>query len=80
MKPKYVSYDEIDEFVSKQQKLGKDWFWDGWTVNIFTPSHRARTKVNACYRNGKWGFLKKVSPSPRGNWIFDRKYLNSYVK
>lgn len=75
MKPKFVSYENIDEFVSQQQKQGKQWFWDGWTVNIFTPKPRARTHKNGRFHAGQWGFIKEVQPTLKGKWVFDRKHL-----
>lgn len=81
MKPKFVSYDEVDSFVEKQQANNTkyEWFWDGWTVNIFTPNPRARTNKNGHFRNGNWGFMKEVKPTLKGKWVFDRKFIATHA-
>lgn len=85
MKPKFVSIKNVDKFVeqqqAKQEKLKEqgekhlEFYWDGWTVNIFDPHPRARTHERGSYRNGQWGFQTAIAPTTKGFWVFQRKYL-----
>ena len=74
-KPKFVSFDEVDEFVEAQQAAGRHWFWDGWTLEVFTPMPRARTHRRGAYRAGQWGFISRINPTAKGDWVFNKALL-----
>lgn len=75
VKPLFVAQHKVDKFVDSNISKGKEWSWDGWTLNIFTAHPKARTSVKGSFRNGKWGFVTSIAPTTKGFWVIPRKYL-----
>lgn len=66
-----IGYRRAERFVAEQRSLGKDVFWDGWTMVFFRPSESARKSKAGIYRNGQWGFANRVEVNSEGVWEVD---------
>lgn len=66
------SLPEADRFVERQQRLGNDVRWDGWTMVFFKEDPRGmRDPHNGAVRAGVYGFDNKVSVTKDGTWEVD---------
>lgn len=70
-----LDYDRIDNFVEKQQRLGNDVRWDGWTMVFFRPSSRAVYSPSGRYYQERWGFEERIAPGEDGKWSVPNKFV-----
>lgn len=63
--------DEADAFVTRQQRLGNDVRWDGWTMIFFRSEPRGRTNRDGAIRAEVWGFENRVPVNDKGTWEVD---------
>jgi len=70
-----INHKDIDGLVTRLQHKGLDVFWDGWTLQIFSPNPAAYTKTNGSFRNGTWGFTRRIRVRNDGRWAVPQKYL-----
>lgn len=61
-----LDYDAIHRFVEGHPGAT----WDGFTVELFKPHPAAEYKRNGARRDGRWGYLKRISPNEQGKWVF----------
>lgn len=52
--------------------------WIGWDIEIHRPVPAARVGLmirssNAAYRNGRWGYVKVISPDDQGVYVLPRR-------
>lgn len=66
------SLTEADRFVERQQRLGNDVRWEGWTMVFFKPDPRGmKDPRNGAVRGGAYGFDNKVPVTDAGTWEVD---------
>lgn len=66
------SLREADRFVTRQQRLGNDVRWDGWTMVFFRPDPRGVYSVeDGAFRDGAYGFENRVPVADDGTWEID---------
>jgi len=63
-----VAYKNIDRVVDSIRNKGVNAFWDGWTVVIHQPNPRAFTHKRGVFKDGKWGFVRRIRPRSDGRW------------
>lgn len=68
-----LDYDAAHEFVKSNYKA----HWDGWTIVLHTPSHRAWKDREGRFYNGKWGFQQRIAVGDDGNWKVTGKHAKS---
>lgn len=61
-----LDYDAAHRFVEGFPNAA----WNGWTLELFKPDARAFTKKNGAFRDGRWGFLTRVTPDEQGKYVF----------
>jgi hypothetical protein len=67
-----LSEKKIEAFVTRQQKLGNNVRWNGWTLEFFRPSEQAIYNVESgVFRDGQYGFLNRVEVNNDGHWVID---------
>lgn len=72
-----LTYDQADNFVTRQRGLGSNVHWDGWTLVYFTPVERARFSNKGVFYNDKWGFEHRIEVDSLGIWSVPVKYVRS---
>ena len=67
---------KVDAFVTRQQTLGNDVWWDGWTIKFFRPDERAVfSPTDGAFRNGKYGYINQVPVDDDGMWRVDYRNI-----
>lgn len=62
---------KAEQFISKQQALGNDCYWNGWDMVFFRTAPQAVYSKQGAFRNGEWGF-NNISPVENdGTWRID---------
>lgn len=70
-----VTYQQSEQFVARQAKLGAKVRWDGWDIVFFLPARRASFAKDGVYdRKHGWGFEHRVSVSSSGTWEVPKRY------
>lgn len=64
----FLDLGQAERFVKTAQEAGKDVFWDGWTIKIFTPGAGGFFKTFGAYRNGRWGTMRSIESDSNGRW------------
>lgn len=67
-----LNITNVDEFVEQQKSLNKDVFWDNYSLCFFTSRDSAYYSARGRFRNGKWGFLKIIPITCKGEWHVPR--------
>lgn len=56
-----------EKFMRRQQELGSEIRWDGWTMVHFFP-HPAAFRKGGAFRNGRYGFETRIEVDSKGAW------------
>lgn len=62
---------DFDLVVTERYESKNDnaW-WEGWTLNVFTPDRRGATRIDGAFHNGQWGIIQRVDPNEKGRYRF----------
>jgi hypothetical protein len=66
-----MDYDQAHEFVERQPAAR----WNGWAIELFTPSVAAWMKPKGVRRDNKWGFLTTVQVNGNGEYEVPTKFV-----
>ena len=61
---KYLTLEAAEKHVSSTPNT----WWEGWTMQIFTPRPRAEFDRNGRYHNGTFGYIYNVRPDSNGRY------------
>jgi hypothetical protein len=70
-----IDHNRIDNVVERMRGRGINAYWDGWTVVVHKPSHKAFTDKRGTFVDGKWGYMRKFRPRRDGNWAIPNRYV-----
>lgn len=62
---------EAERFVTRQQRLGADCYWDNYDIVFFRPAQQGMYSKNGAFRNGQWGFANRSPVTDNGTWDVD---------
>lgn len=64
-----LTFNRVDNFVTKLQRKGVKVRWEGWNMVFFKPDNRALRSPNGKRWDNEWGFETVVSPNDEGRWL-----------
>lgn len=70
----FIGYDKIDSVQPRKQY---EMFWEGWTLNFWTPTPLGYTSRAGMFRNGQWGVVQACEPNKAGKWRIPARYVKS---
>lgn len=71
-----LTFDNVDNFVEKQQRLGRTVRWDGWSIIFFNEDKRALRNPKGRRVGDKWGFETRINPTRKGMWLVNPRLVN----
>lgn len=70
-----VNHKNADKFVERQQKMGVDVFWDGWTMCFFRPEPMGEFSKAGSLHNGQWGYINRFETDDEGVYNLDTRNI-----
>lgn len=75
------SLREAEKFVTRQQRLGNDVRWEGYSdIVFFREAPQAVYSTDGVIRNGKYGFDNRSVVTEDGTWEIDYRNVRRAAK
>ena len=71
----HLNYRNAHDFVNKHKREG--FYWDGFTIVKWFPSHKGYTSVHGLFKNNKWGIAHRYNMKSNGTWSIPEKYVKN---
>lgn len=61
--------DDLKKLNSKLKNIKQSAEWESWEIVVFIPDNRARYDEKGVFKNGSYGFERRIAPNKDGVWL-----------